>query len=166
MKAISCFLLTSPLPILQTQHGAPCRAHLLKRAGDYRSFELMVLFNYLVTEGIGLNAVEFSGTRAERYYPDRNCPVAEAVSRSPPLLFQHGGQHSNAGRGNRVRKTTNLLGFESRLVADQDLVRNPPSRKPEKELMAPELGLKEFSFLREQKRNLLKRTLGHLWIQS
>ena len=81
--------------------------------------------------------------------------MAKAVSRSPPLLFQHRGQHSNAGRGNRVRKTTNLLGFESRLVADQDLVRNPPSRKPEKELMAPELGLKEFSFLREQKRNLL-----------
>lgn len=120
----------------------------------------MVLSSYLVTEGIGLNTAEFSGAGAvvghwdlKRCYPDRNCPVAEAVSRSPPLPSQHRGQHSNACHGNRLRTMTDLLGFESGLVADQDLVRDSPSREPEKELMVPHLGPKEFSFLRAEKKS-------------
>lgn len=57
------------------------------------------------------------------------------------------------------------MGFESGLAADQYLVMDPPHREPEKELTIPELGPKEFSFLRERKRDLLiykRGSLGHL----
>lgn len=57
------------------------------------------------------------------------------------------------------------MGFESGLAADQYLVMDPPYRQPEKELTIPELGPKEFSFLRERKRDLLiykRGSLGHL----
>lgn len=67
------------------------------------------------------------------------------------------------------RKITNLLGSESGLVADQDLLRELPDREPERELMVPELGPREFSFLRQRKRNLLvyeRGSLGHFWIQN
>lgn len=67
------------------------------------------------------------------------------------------------------RKITNLLEFESGLVVDQDLVRDLPDTHPERELIAPELGPREFSFLREWKRNVLvyeRDPLGHFWIQA
>lgn len=64
---------------------------------------------------------------------------------------------------------TTPLGFESGLVADQDLVVDPSYREPETELTIPEPGPRKFSFLREWKRDLLiyeRDSLGHLWIQS
>lgn len=67
-----------------------------------------------------------------------------------------------------IRKMIKLLKFESGLVADQDLVMDPPYRQPEKELIS-ELGPMAFSFLREWKRNLFvseKDCLGNPWIQN
>lgn len=132
----------------------------------------MVLFNYLVTKGIGLNKVEFLEIGASVGHWDlreRKQPLAEAVSRSSPLLFQYRGQHPNACHGHRQEKLLTCWDLNPALVAEQDLVRDPPYREPEKELIAPDLGPREFSFLREKKRNLLvyeRDSLGHFWIQS
>lgn len=52
------------LPTSRSPNPEPSWAHLLKCTGDYCSLEQMVLFNYVVTEGIGLNNVDFSGIGA------------------------------------------------------------------------------------------------------
>lgn len=77
---------------------------------------------------------------------DRTCPLTEAVSRILPLYVNPEGRALMLARD--IRKMIKLLKFESGLVADQDLVMDPPYREPEKELFS-ELGPMAFSFLRE-----------------